>query len=158
MDNTSNDVVNTKPSQFQIFKGSSAMRMQLDKPTRSDQVFKVGCIYLQAAPANPGPKGQMNGYDWENKKISVKIGVNDISKLLDGLRRGAEVSLFHKFNDDSKSIVFSPNEQRGGFWLNLEHKTANGNTSKVSVPLATEEVTAFLTMLQFSLPLIHNWV
>lgn len=145
---------NTKPSQFQIFKGKSAMRVQLDKPKRNDQEYKVGCLYLQAAPSKPG-NGQ-TGYDWQDKKVSVKIGVNDISAIVHGLRMNQNVGLFHEFGGDTKRIDFNVNEQRGGYFLSIAQDGQSGQ-SKVNVPLSQEEVTSFIIMLQAALPLIHNW-
>lgn len=43
-----NGYTNDVPSQFQIFKKRSAMRIQLAK---SEQRFKTGCLFLQVAPA-----------------------------------------------------------------------------------------------------------
>ena len=151
----SNDVVNTKPSQFQIFKGKAAMRIQLDKPDRMDQLYKVGCLFMQLAPAKPG-KGN-TGYDWEKKKISVKIGVNDITSIIHGLRNGQDVSLFHEFNDETKTISFSPNTSKpGGYFLTIIHKGSAGE-NKINVSLEPAEIASIGIMLQASLPLIHNW-
>jgi hypothetical protein len=147
--------VNTMPSQFRVFKKRSAMRLQLDKPSRADQKYDVGCLYLQAAPANGG-NGTENGYAWEESKISVKVGFNDISAILHGIKMGKEVNLYHTFNEDSKVIKFTPKEG-GGYFLSIE-QTRNGEKNSVSVPLSDEEIGSFATMLSFSLPLIHNWI
>jgi hypothetical protein len=144
---------NVKPSQFQIFKGKSAMRVQLDRPTRVGFEHKVGCLFMQVAPAKPGT-GQ-TGYEWESKKISIKLGANDITSMIHGLRNGQPVELFHEFNDDIKTVRFSVNSERGGYFLGVEQKGTS--ELKVSVPLSGAEVTAFTIMLQAALPLIHNW-
>jgi len=148
-----NGISNVKPSQFQIFKGKSAMRVQLDRPTREGFEHKVGCLFLQVAPSKPGT-GQ-TGYEWEDKKISIKIGVNDITAIIHGLRSNINVDLFHEFGGDTKSIKFDTNVQRGGYFLNVEQKGTAEN--KVTVPLSAAEITAFTIMLQAALPLIHNW-
>lgn len=145
---------NAKCSQFQIFKGKSAMRVQLDIPNRSTQEYKVGCLYLQVAPAIEGPD---RGYDWENKKISVKIGVNDISKIIYGLRTGGNVDLFHEFQGDTKTIKMNPNTQRGGYFLSIEQVSTTTGKRSISVPLSSDETTAFVIMMEAALPLIHNW-
>ena len=41
---------NTLPSQFSIFKGKSAMRMQLQTPRSIEDKYKVACVILQLAP------------------------------------------------------------------------------------------------------------
>lgn len=147
--------LNIYPSQFRIFKKRSAMRLQLDKPNRAGQKYDVGCLYLQAAPARGG-NGTENGYEWEDKKISVKLGFNDLSEIIHGIKYGTEVSLYHTFNDDTKTIKFSPKDG-GGFFLNIEH-TSNGEKNSVAVPLSDQEVGSLATMLSFALPLIHNWI
>lgn len=148
---------NTKPSQFQIFKGKSAMRLQLDKPERADQVYQIGCLYLQAAPAKPGATGENRSFDWEDKKISAKLGINDITKLVHGLANGENVDLFHEFNGDTKSIKFQINNEKGGYFLNLEQKSQRNGDQKIMVPISSEETTVLVIMLRAVLPLIHNW-
>ena len=147
--------VNKLPSQFRVFKKRSAMRVQLDKPVQTDRKYEVGCLFLQAAPANGG-NGTENGYAWEDSKISVKMGFNDISSILHGMKMNQEVSLYHTYNEDKKSIKFSPKEG-GGYFLSIEH-TRGETKNSVSVPLSDEEIGSFITMLTFSLPIIHNWI
>lgn len=147
---------NTHPSQFQIFKSKSALRIQLDKPNREDQRYKVGCLYIQAAPARADATKDDRGYMWESDKISAKLGVNDITKLLYSLKLGNDCDLFHSFGNSEKSIKFNP-KSGGGYFLNLEERV-DGTKSNITVPLSQEEVEAFITMLTFSLPLVHNWL
>lgn len=147
--------INGKPSQFQIFKGKSAMRIQLDIPNRKEQEFKVGCLFLQVAPAKS--TGRDDGYDWENKKISVKLGVNDISTMLYRLRNRKAAELFHEFGGDKKVIKFEINETKGGYFMNIEHTAAGGQVNKIMVPLTQEETDSLIVMLQYALPKIHNW-
>ncbi len=148
---------NTKPSQFQIFKGRSAMRLQLDVPRRVEQQFNVGCLYLQVAPVKEGATKNNRTFDWENRKISSKINVSDISQILYALKTMGEVNLFHEFNGDTKTISFTPKSNPDGYFLTVEHRTSKGDVNKISVPLSMEEVTALAIMLQAALPKIHNW-
>ena len=131
------------------------MRLQLDKPNRPGQKYEVGCIFLQVAPAKDGD-GTKNGYEWEHKKISVKLGFNDLSNIIHGIKCGTEVSLYHTFNDDSKRITMSPKDG-GGYFINIE-QNSKGVKSSVAVPLSDQEVGSLMTMLSFALPLIHNWI
>lgn len=146
---------NGKTSQFQIFKKKSAMRIQLDKPDRKDQEFKIGCLYLQAAPAKSENKD--DGFDWEDKKISVKIGVNDITAILHGFKTGEGSKMFHEFNGDTKTIAFNPNRERGGYFLQLEHSTKEGAKNRIAIPLTSAESYSLEVMLNYALPKIHNW-
>jgi hypothetical protein len=146
---------NAKPSQFQIFKGSSAMRIQLDIPNRQEQEYKVGCLYLQAAPVKEGSDRNNRSYDWENGKVSVKIGVNDISEIIYKVKRREEVDLFHEFNNDTKSIKFNINQDRG-YFLNIQQRGRSGEAS-VAIPLSPQEIDSLVLMLEYALPKIHNW-
>lgn len=150
------DEKNSLPSQFQIFRSKSALRIQLDKPDREDQKYKVGCLYLQAAPAREDATKNDRGYLWESSKISVKLGVNDITSILYNLRLGQGCDLFHSFGDSEKSIKFQPKEG-GGYFLNLEERV-NKDKNNIMVPISQEEIEALVTMLTFALPLIHNWL
>jgi len=149
----SEELINDYPSQFRIFKKSCALRLQIDKPKKK---YGIGCIFLQAAPSNNGD-GVKNGYAWENEKISVKLGFNDINSILYGIKTNQDVNLFHTYNEESKSIKFSP-KTGGGFFINIEHLINGEKIGSISVPLSNEETGSMLTMLNFSLPLIHNWI
>jgi len=149
----SEELINDYPSQFRIFKKSCALRLQIDKPVKK---YGIGCIFLQAAPSNDGD-GVNNGYAWDKKKISVKLGFNDISSIVYGLKTGKNVDLFHTYNEESKTIKFSP-KTGGGFFINIEHLINGEKVGSLSVPLSDEEVGSMFTMLNFSLPLIHNWI
>lgn len=157
MDKLMESEINTLPSQYQIFKGKSAMRIQLSKPVRLDQKFQVGCLFMQLAPSKPG-SGQ-TGYKWETDKISAKIGVNDITSIVHGLRNHEEVNLFHKFNGNSKTIKFDKNQsKRGSYFVSINESKEDGTKNSIAISLSPSEATAFTLMLESSLPLIHNWV
>lgn len=146
---------NIRTTQYQVFKGSAAARFQLERPR---EAYKVGCLFLQAAPL----KGKVDGnntYDWENKKISVKLGINDLSQIHYKLKVGERVELFHKFGDDNKIINFDPKEG-GGYWLKIAESSNVDKTKKnsVSVPLSDEEVSTLVVLTFFAMPLIHNWL
>ena len=87
------------PAQYTLFKGKSAMRLQMQKPEAD---FKTGCIFMQIAPF----KEERNGtkiYSWEDLKISVKLGINDLTTLVYAFDSAGECSLFHKFNVGNKN-------------------------------------------------------
>ncbi|MBP7966692.1 hypothetical protein KAZ66_00320 [Candidatus Woesebacteria bacterium] len=146
---------NTMPSQFSIFKGKSAMRMQLQKPEAIEEKFKIGCIFLQIAPY----KEERNGtriFSWEDLKISIKLGVNDLTQLVYAIDSGGEAKLFHQFNDISKSIELKINGDKGWFF-SVAQSAKDGTKSNLSIPISREEGYAIGIMLKAALPLIHNW-
>lgn len=146
---------NTHPSQYRIFKKRTAVRFQLDKPSAADRRHTVGCIYMEAATAR-GASGLDGGYNWEDGKVAVKLGVNDIVTMLHHFKIGVAGSLFHSFMKDKKTVNITPKDG-GGFFLIIEHTSATVK-NKVTIPLTDPEVGGLITMLTFALPLIHNWV
>jgi len=149
------DDLNKFPSQYRVFKKRSALRIQLDKPVKASQKYDVGCLYMQIAPAKNG-NGVENGYAWVDEKISVKIGITDISQIIHAIKTGTEASLYHTYEGEVKTIKFSPKDG-GGYFLNVEH-TSGDNKNIISMPLDEAEVGTMMTMFSFALPLIHNWI
>lgn len=147
-------MINRTPAQWTVFKGQSAMRLQLQKNETLDDKYKTGCVSLQIAPFKE-KRGETRIYNWEEKKISCKLGVNDITTIIYALRFGQEVKLYHEFNGVSKSINMNLNTEKGGYFLSVQQ---NGeNAQKLNVPLSSQETYGMLVMLEAALPLIHNW-
>ncbi len=148
---------NLTPSQFSIFKGKSAMRLQLLKPEAIEEKFRVGCIVLQMAPF----KEERNGnriFDWENQKTTVKLGVADLINLIYAIDTGTEVNLFHEFNDTTKNIAMKLNGDKGYFLtVNQSSKDKDKPKVNISIPISSPEVWSIGVMLKAALPLIHNW-
>ena len=143
------------PSQFSIFKGKSAMRMQLQKPEAIEDKFKIGCIILQIAPF----KEEKNGvriFAWEEQKLTVKLGINDLTQLVYAIDSGGETKLFHLFNETTKSIEFKLNGDKGWF-LSVAQSGKDGAKQNISIPISREEGYTIGIMLKAALPLIHNW-
>lgn len=147
---------NTLPSQYTVFKGKSALRMQLQKPEKIEEKYKTGCVFLQVAPLKE-QKGDTRIYNWEDKKISIKLGVNDISNIIYGFRSGEDISLFHQFGGETKTISIARNPERGGYFFAVQSKDEKGGGDKISVPISSQETLAMLLMFEAALPLIHNW-
>lgn len=146
--------INVKPTQYQIFKGKAAARFQIEKPKEQ---YKVGCLYLQIAPS----KGEVNGnntYDWENKKVSVKFGINDISKIYHQMKCNEKIDLFHDFGDSTKGIKFEPKDT-GGYFLNVqETNKKTGLKNAVNIAISAEETSTLTALLFWAIPLVHNWM
>lgn len=143
-----------RPTNYTIFKSSAAARFQIEKPK---EAYKVGCVYLQTAPS----KGKVDGnntYDWENKKISVKFGINDISKIYHNFKMGTEVDLYHSTNDNQKSVKFLPKEG-GGYFLSItDTNTSTKAKTSINVPISDEEISTLTALFFWSIPLVHNWM
>lgn len=144
---------NGTPTQYHIFKGKSALRLQIEKPKER---YKVGCLYLQAAPFKEVANGN-NTYDWDKKKISVKFGINDLTNINHALKNGEGCEAFHEFNGNRKIIKFEPKDN-GGYFINVTETLKEGAKNSISVPISAEEASTIATLVTFAIPLIHNWL
>ena len=156
MDNVAVGVsmINTIPAQYTIFKGKTAARFQLQKPEKQEDRFKTGSVSMQIAPFKEA-RGKTKIYNWEEQKISCKLGVNDLINILYAFETGSDTSLFHEYNRISKTIALNLNTEKGGYFLSVQQ---NGEQSqKLSIPMTSQEVYGLLIMLKAALPLIHNW-
>jgi hypothetical protein len=143
-----------RPTQYQIFKGNSAARFQIEKPR---ELYKVGCLYLQTAPSKGKVEGN-NTYDWENKKISVKFGINDISVIYHKLKNNEDVELFHDFGEHQKIVKFQAKEG-GGYFLNVTEVVKSSKVrNSVNVPISAEETSTLTALAFWAIPLVHNWM
>ena len=99
-----------------------------------------------------------NTYDWENKKINIKFGINDISTIYHKLKNNEDVKLFHDFNEHQKVVEFTAKEG-GGYFLGItEIKKSDKTTTKISVPVSAEETSALVALFMFSIPAVHGWL
>lgn len=140
---------NFKPAQYSVFKGKSAFRLSLARPKED---FGLGFLFIEFANAQGKNDSGNRIYDW-NSKIGVKLSMVDISKLSYALEFGESVELFHKYGDSSK--VVSLNRADSGqspYFLSVSI-----GESKISVPIASEEAYALLTLLKYAIPKILNW-
>lgn len=144
--------VQNRSSQFSLFKTKAAFRLGLERPVEQ---FKVGCLSIQMAPFKE-KRGENSIYDWENKKVSIKIGTNDILKFLKAFSEGSSVDIFHKFGEATKSIKMTPKEG-GGYFFSVTGKDANGESFNLSIPIATEEMYGLDVLFRAALPAILNW-
>ncbi len=113
---------------------------------------REGAVFVDITSA----KGK-NVYDWENK-ITFALSVNDLGKILYGLRtarEGSEISLMHDPGAKSESagkvrkhINFtSPSGPSAGFMLNVTQVTGKEKRSH-TVPLSPDEVLIVGTLFQ----------
>ena len=116
--------------------------------------YLPGKVFFDFALAIDGD-GPKNGYDWAGSKISVNLGIVDISKLIGAFRANKNLSLFHKFKDDTKSICLAV-KSGGGFFLSVD-STAAGGKKKISTPIDGDEALVISTLLTFSIPALYGW-
>lgn len=85
--------------------------------------YQDGCIWMGIAKQ----KGNDNKFDWDNQQ-RIKLGFQDIMMLLPRLEtRTSRAKLYHKFNENTKSIIFNKHMKDGkyhGYYLNINKETA----------------------------------
>lgn len=145
-----------RPTNLQFFKGKGAIRF---RPTRPAE-FDVGYVMLSIAPAFPGKSarnGDANIYDWQNQKLNAKLGLADIQNILFSLANNANAEMFHEFNGTKKTVKFTLNEERGGYFVSVNETKADGSKNNVSVPITAEETFLLYNLLTAFLPSMFNW-
>jgi hypothetical protein len=108
-------------------------------------------------------------YDWENTKITVKLGFADICKMLAYFRGGTEekpLKLFHQNERGSKSIEMQYQSKYNSFYLKVSCKEKKKNKDgtdgpeelkQVAVPISVDEVELLRVGMNRALELMLNW-
>lgn len=145
------------PESVEFYKKRNTLQMKMKKPVADDRGGIVekqnGCLFFEAANAIAGdPDGKI---DW-NTKIVMKIGVNDIAKILAYKgAEGEECKLFHKTATGSSTLNLKPGNQ-GTHSLSIS-KVVGDQKSFVNLFLNTEDMIIMTTLLRASLPTILGW-
>lgn len=107
------------------------------------------------------PRGE--GFNWDNK-ITVKLGMADLGKILDGLETSTEeISLFHDpgagtehKGEVSKNIQFKK-AAKGSYYLNVSLVESRKVTKKISIALSPAEVRTLMCLIDVAIPKILGW-
>lgn len=144
------------PETVEFYKKRNTLQLKMKKPKvdESGKITDSGCLFFEAANAIPNdPDGRI---DW-NTKIIMKIGVNDIAKLLAFIpKEGEECKLFHKTAAGSSSLSLKLGTNPGTYSVNIG-KTTGEQKSYVNVYLDSADMTVFRELLRASLPTILGW-
>jgi hypothetical protein len=145
------------PETVEFYKKRNTLQMKMKKPVADERGGiadkQNGCLFFEAANAIAGDaEGRI---DW-NTKIVMKIGVNDIAKILAYKgAEGEEAKLFHKTAAGSSTLILKPGSQ-GTHSLTIS-KVAGETKSFVNVYLNTEDMIIMTTLLRAALPTILAW-
>lgn len=145
---------NTLPAQYQIFKGKSAARFKI---SHAQEDYKSGFVYVEFAPVKGKNDNGNRIYDWESSKIGIKLEIVDLAKLGYALQYGLDCQIYHEYKGTSKVIDLKRSD--GGaspYFLSVTQST-DGAKSNVSVPIASEEAYALLTLFNRAIPSILGW-
>ena len=123
--------------------------------------FKISnrndCMFLEMAKQ----KGEMKSsapYDWENTKITVKLGIPDITKMMAYLRLNTEapLKLFHKTDKGTKSIELKWQSQYKNYYLSVSSKEGD-ELKRAAVPVGLDEVEILMVGFNRALEIILGW-
>ncbi len=134
--------------------------IQLCDCSNAKMTVREGNLFIELASAT-GP----NVYDWENKVI-MALSVEDLGKLIIGLRTGESVSLFHdpamntEFAGKKKKILSfsSPKGVKEGGMLRLsENNELADGPKEHTVPLSSSECLILGTLMQAAISRCLGW-
>jgi hypothetical protein len=173
------------PLQYAIYKGTGgkfgALQFNLQKPhfyngkqkdftgseawefadgkrkLKDDWKVREGCVFLEITSTKPNQK---NVYDWDNK-IIMALSVNDIGKLLLGLKMPGKTEIMHdphaktdKQNTIKKFLSCTLSEKGALFSVT---KIAGGEKTSHSVPLSPDEVVVLRRLLERGITTALDW-
>lgn len=122
---------------------------------------KTKALFLEAA--NENPKSATKTFLWDKDlKITMKLDIVDIGKLLDGMICGKEVKLFHQNEKTGASTTlnlvpqFDDNGNLKVFYMNVAKKLGD-KLLKVNLPVGPDEVAVITTLFRHSIVKILGW-
>lgn len=118
---------------------------------------REGAIFIDVANSTGS-----NIYDWEKKTIFA-LSVNDMGKVLLGLRNGTGVKLLHdpgaqseKAGQITKTLSFDEVTEKGSLF-NMYEKNKSGEEKKFMIPLSADEISIIGTLISHAIPLALGW-
>lgn len=152
--------VSKQPLEYAVYKSKAALRLRLAnsrvEEANGRDVLKSGFIYLEMAPIKEGA-GNQKQYEWEQKKIGVKLGMADLSQLLYSLKRGQDAEMFHEFGVSTKVIKLTrATEGKSPYFLSVSQNNG-GVKSQCSIPISGPEAEVILTLVSYAIPKTLNW-
>lgn len=149
-----------QPLEYAIYKSKAALRMRLVNPRVNNStgrdVLDKGYIYLEMAPIKDG-SGNQKQYEWENKKIGVKLGMPDLSQIVYSMKRGQEAEMFHEFGGATKVIKLTrATEGKSPYFISVSQNNG-GVKSQCSIPIGGQEAEVILNLVSYAIPKTLNW-
>jgi whirly transcription factor len=148
------------PLDYAIYKSKAAARFRLGNPKVNNdsgrEVLNRGYIFLEIAPVREG-SGSEKQYQWEDKKIGVKLGIPDLSEMLYSLKRGQNAEMFHEFGGSTKVIKLTRAEGGNSPYFLSVSQNAAGVKSQYSIPVSGPELETLVVLFEHAIPKILNW-
>jgi hypothetical protein len=156
----SNYNVAEQPLEYAIYKSKAALRMRLVNPridnSSGRDVLNKGFVFLEMAPIKEG-SGNQKQYEWEQKKIGVKLGMPDLAQIVYSMKRGQEAEMFHEFDGSTKVIKLTrATEGKSPYFISVSQNNG-GVKSQCSIPVSGQEAEVILNLVSYAIPKILNW-
>lgn len=128
---------------------------------RGDKI-PPSCMFLELAK-QVRPMDDAKPYDWENTKITVKLGETDIGKLLSLLNgtlplqedpKKEDLMLFHQNQNGNKIIKFK--KQSRGYYMKVSVKEGS-KSDAIALPISWDEAELLKIALQRGYQIILGW-
>lgn len=161
-----------KPLQYAIYKGMGgkfgALRFSLCPAFLPSLRKDEGVIFLETAPT----VGK-NHYDWENQKITIALGQQDISKILLFLKTysscadengNSSVNIYHDSSSTknlpngtiTSTVTISKSSERDSFFWRICKKNKE-NKLETNIPVSFEETLLLSLLLEQAVIRTLGW-
>ena len=101
-------------------------------------------------------------FDWDNK-ITVKLDLVDIAKILLGFKTLREISIFHNPDarnqiqgERSKTVNMKFSKEYGCYYLRVGYKVKE-SVQQIGIPINLEEAIIMDELLRFAIPRLVSW-
>lgn len=128
--------------------------------------FKLGgqldCMFLEMAK-QIRPMDDPKPYDWENTRVTIKLGEVDIGKMLALFRQTLplnpdpqkeDLMLYHENAKGNKVIKFKVQER--GFYMKVSVKEGD-KTDQISIPISFDEAELIRIALEEAYRIMLGW-
>ena len=134
-------------------KKTAQMQIHIKKPSVKNEQIERGAIFFEIARAKEGT----DKMDWENK-ITMKIGVTDIGKILAGLKtiNTQTIDIYHESQNGSTTLKIGAGQRPGTFSFAYGKKVGD-KTESMMIYLNAEDMNIFMVLMNAGLPVILGW-
>ena len=146
-----NQIYYSEPVKFH--KKTTQMQMHIKKPSVKNDKIERGALFFEIAKAKEGTENM----DWDNK-ITMKIGVSDIGKIMAGIKNIANegIKIYHESNNGSTTLNINSGQRPGTFSFQYGKKVAE-KADNIQIYLNAEDMNIFMTLITAGLPVILGW-
>ena len=139
------------PESVKFHKKAAQMQVHLKKPSFKDGESVRGAMFFEIAKAIDNS----DKMDWDNK-ITMKIGVADIGKILAGLKSGQDIKIYHQNSQGSSALNIVGGQQPGTYAFQYSKKVAD-DLKNAMIYLNAEDMNVFMLLIQAGMTSMLGW-